>query len=432
MTTGLIIAAPHSDAGKTTLTLALLRALRDTLRPGAFKCGPDYIDPRFHEAASGATCYNLDTWAMSDDSLGEIASHHADRRVSLVEGVMGLFDGAADGRGSTAELARRTGWPVVLVVDSKGLSDSVAPLVAGFRDFDPAVSIAGVLLNRVGSDSHEARLRQALAPLGVPVLGSLKRSDALQLPRRHLGLLQADEIHTLDHYLDAAAHAVQQTVDLERLIACARPCALRPDHTHSPWVPDLGPRVAVANDIAFAFCYPHWRARWARSGVTVLPFSPLNDEPPNTDATGVFLPGGYPELHADTLASATRFKSALADQAARGTPVYGECGGFMVLGESLVDADGTAHSMCELLPIRTSFAEPRLHLGYRQLSGALPTPLAADTLAAHEFHYSHLTGNAGAPTDVAIHDALGRAASSTFHSRGSVMGSYVHLIDRPA
>jgi len=351
MTTGLIIAAPHSDAGKTTLTLALLRALRDTLRPGAFKCGPDYIDPRFHEAASGATCYNLDTWAMSDDSLGEIASHHADRRVSLVEGVMGLFDGAADGR---------------------------------------------------------------------------------QLPRRHLGLLQADEIHTLDHYLDAAAHAVQQTVDLERLIACARPCALRPDHTHSPWVPDLGPRVAVANDIAFAFCYPHWRARWARSGVTVLPFSPLNDEPPNTDATGVFLPGGYPELHADTLASATRFKSALADQAARGTPVYGECGGFMVLGESLVDANGTAHSMCELLPIRTSFAEPRLHLGYRQLSGALPTPFAADTLAAHEFHYSHLTGNAGAPTDVAIHDALGRAASSTFHSRGSVMGSYVHLIDRPA
>ncbi len=430
MTSGIIIAATHSDAGKTTVTLALLRALSAQLRVGAFKVGPDYIDPRFHAAAARTPVYNLDPWAMDDHSLAATAALHADKAFCVTEGVMGLFDGAADGRGSTAEFARRSGWPVVLVVDCKGQSDSVAALVSGFRDFDPEVGIKGVILNRVGSDNHDARLRRALAAIGMPVLGSLRRLEQLALPKRHLGLLQASEISALDAHLDAAAKCVLSGLDLERLTALAQPCALNVSATTSLWVPNFGPRLALAEDTAFAFCYPHWRARWAEAGVTVMPFSPLADEPPPPDATGVFLPGGYPELHADTLAQANYFKAGLRSLADARVPVYGECGGFMVLGKTITDANGDAHSMCDLLPIATDFSSPRLHLGYRRLRGNLPAALSARALNAHEFHYSKLTQGDGVAPSVSAVDALGAPIDSAMHARGSVFGSYIHAIDR--
>lgn len=436
MPSGLLIAAPHSDAGKTTATLALLRALRGRTRVGAFKCGPDYIDPRFHARASGEECYNLDPWAMSDRSLGEIVSYHNTADICLTEGVMGLFDGAADGRGSTAELARRTGWPVVLVVDCKGLSDSIAPLVAGFRDFDSRVQIAGVILNRVGSANHQTRLREALAGIGVTVFGSLPRSEAFALPRRHLGLLQAAELPALETLLDAAADAVRHHIDLDTLLAAAHPTRLATQpqtaSAHIPWIPDLGDRIAIADDVAFAFCYPHWRKRWLDCGVTLTPFSPLANESPASDATGIFLPGGYPELHAEQLAAADRFKQGIRAHANTGTPIYGECGGFMVLGDTLVDKSGVAHTMCGQLGVDTSFEERALHLGYRSIQADLPAPLGQHTLAAHEFHYSTLKAERLAAASATVVNAMAQPVETGFYNQGSVLGSYMHVIDKPA
>lgn len=430
MPTGLIIGAPHSDAGKTTATLSLLRALRARARVAAFKCGPDYIDPRFHTAASGEVCYNLDPWSMSDASLAEIIGYHQGFDLCLCEGVMGLFDGAADNRGSTAELACRTGWPVVLVVDCKGLSDSIAPLVQGFCSFDPRIEIAGVVLNRVGSDRHAQQLRRALEPLGVVVFGSLPRSPALNLPKRHLGLLQAQELPGLEKTLDEAADMVSRHIDLRALQRAARPSSLAPDHNHRPWVPQLGARVAIADDPAFAFCYPHWRRRWADAGVELMPFSPLADEPPCQSATGIFLPGGYPELHAETLAAAEPFRDHVRRAARAGTPIYGECGGFMVLGRALIDAAAVSHPMCGMLDTETSFASRQLQLGYRHVRGELPPLLAAESLAAHEFHYSVQQGSVARGDRIAITNAVGEPVPVSLHTRGSVVGSYLHMVDR--
>ncbi|MEM9602225.1 MAG: cobyrinate a,c-diamide synthase [Pseudomonadota bacterium] len=429
MPPGLIVAAPHSDAGKTTVTLALLRALRRRARVGAFKCGPDYIDPRFHAHASGQSCYNLDPWTQSDASLAEIIAYHQGQDLLLAEGVMGLFDGAPDGRGSTAELARRTGWPVVLVVDCKGMADSIAALVSGFVDFDRSLTVAGVVLNRVGSDAHTERLREALAPLRVPVLGALPRLQTLALPKRHLGLLQADELPGLDRLLDAAADTLSAHLSLETTVAAAARGHLTVDADHCPWVPALGDAVAVARDHAFAFCYPHWLRRWQDRGVTVMPFSPLADEAPDPSATGVFLPGGYPELHAGTLAKARRFHQALYQFAKRGTPIYGECGGFMALGHTLIDAESRPHRMAGLLDIDTSFADRRLQLGYRRVQLAAPTPLGSAPLGAHEFHYSQRVASRQAAATAEIVDARGQRHDNTWFASGSVSGSYLHAID---
>ncbi|MBK1668467.1 cobyrinic acid a,c-diamide synthase [Rhodovibrio sodomensis] len=432
---GLLIAAPASGSGKTLVTLALLRALkRQGTRVASLKVGPDYIDPAFHTAASGRPCLNFDGWAMRPVTRADVLRRLSrDAELLLGEGVMGLFDGAAGGAGSTAETARLTGWPVVLVVDAKGTAASAAALLEGFARHDPGIELAGVIFNRVGGDGHAALLRAAAAQARVACLGCLPRRGDLEMPSRHLGLVQAGEHADLDARIDAAADWLTPAVDLDALAALARPADL-PAARAEPRVPPLPPpgqRIAVARDQAFAFAYTTVLDGWRAAGADVVPFSPLADEAPEPGADAVYLPGGYPELHAGRLSANARFLDGVRAAAARGAWVFGECGGYMVLGRGLVDGAGMRHAMAGLLDLETSFAAPRLHLGYRSLETAASTPLgpAGVRLRGHEFHYAATLSETGAPFARAA-DAAGRDRGDTGLIAGSVAGSFLHLIDR--
>ena len=494
---GLVIGAPASGSGKTTVTLALLRHLRGRgVRVGSLKVGPDYIDPAFHAAASGRACLNVDPWAMREATFAAaVGAASEDADLVVVEGVMGLFDGATADEGSTADVAAGLGWPVVLVVDASAMAASAAAVVHGFASYRGDVAIAGVIYNRVGSDRHAELLVEATAGTGLPVLGCLRRDPALALPDRHLGLVQASEHPELERFLTDAARAVGEQVDVDALVGLARngspvtkaepvcpgqddagqemrrrrpggpahrrslasddaatgaagaahrgtagsdvPLAGPGAATAGPGgsgtsLPVLGQRIAVARDEAFAFAYPLVFDGWRRAGAEVVPFSPLADEAPSPVADAIYLPGGYPELHASRLAGAGRFIEGLRNAAARGAVVYGECGGYMVLGESLVDADGEAHEMTGLLPVATTFAERRLTLGYRTAHALAGGPLgdAGTGYRGHEFHYARVLREDGDEALFRCADARGRDLGPAGRRIGRIMGSFVHLIDR--
>lgn len=423
---GLILAAPSSGAGKTTVTLALLRLLaRQGVAVRGAKSGPDYIDPKFHAAACGQVCVNLDAWAMTPARLRDLATGEG---LLVIEGAMGLFDGAPpDGRGAVADVARALDLPVVLVVDAGRMAQSVAPLVAGFAAHDPRVRVAGVILNNVGSARHAAMLRRALAPLGLPVLGAMPRRADLAMPSRHLGLVQAGERADLAAFLDLAADALAAGVpgdapfDLDRLVGLATDIP----GAEAARIAPPAQRIAVATDLAFGFAYPHLLADWRAGGAEIATFSPLADDPV-PEADFVYLPGGYPELHAGRIAAAAQFMKTLRRHA-MDRPVYGECGGYMVLGTGLIDAQGERHAMAGLLQLETSFADRRLHLGYRSL--ACDTGPLAGAWLGHEFHYATTIRAAGTPLFTA-RDAEGTALPDMGLRAGAVMGSFAHLIDR--
>lgn len=440
---GLIVAAPASGSGKTVVTLALLRRLaRDGVRVAGAKAGPDYIDPMFHAAACGAPCPNLDVWALREATLATALSDLSARAdLVIAEGVMGLFDGInLPGRpdaGSTADLAAATGWPVVLVVDAGRQAASVGALLRGFASHRADVTVAGVIFNRVASAAHATVLSDAAhaAVPGLQVLGCVPRDAALVLPDRHLGLVPAGEHGDLDAFLDRAAAIVGDALDRDALTALARPAILQPvDPAAGPTPPlaPLGQRIAVARDAAFAFAYQSVLDGWRQAGAEIHPFAPLANEGPDHAADAVYLPGGYPELHAGRLAAAGRFLDGLRRAAARGTTLYGECGGYMVLGDGLTDADGVRHAMAGLLPLETSFATRKLHLGYREtiLAAAGPLGPTGARFRGHEFHYATIVreepGQALFHARAANGDDLGPAGLVA----GTVAGSFIHLIDR--
>jgi cobyrinic acid a,c-diamide synthase len=435
VTDGLIVAAPASGSGKTIFTLGLVRCLaRQGVAVASAKAGPDYIDPAFHAAASGRQCLNLDIWAMRQGTLAAAAARLVrDADIVVVEGVMGLFDGATACEGSTADLARWTGWPVVLVVDAHAQAASAAAVVRGFATHRQGLCVAGVVFNRVGGARHAAVLEEACAASvpEVAVLGCIPTEKDLKLPERHLGLVQAGEHADLESFLERAAALVGVHVDLNKLRALARPWRGAPVCPSAPLLPPLGQRIAVARDSAFAFHYALVIDGWRDAGAEVVPFSPLADEAPDEAADAVYLPGGYPELHARCLASARRFLDGLRAAQRRGAAVFGECGGYMALGEGLIDADGCRHAMAGLLPLETSFATPRLHLGYRQATlaagGFLGAPGAR--FRGHEFHYATVVKEGPGQPLFECADALGKTLGPTGLIAGKVAGSFVHLID---
>ncbi len=426
MAKGLVIAAPRSGSGKTLITLGLLAALRRRGRIAApAKTGPDYIDPAFHAHAAGRESINLDPWAMQPAQLRALAGQHATGAdMLLVEGVMGLFDAAADGQGSTADLAEMLGLPVILVVDADKQSQSVAPLVAGFAHWRPGVSIAGVILNRVASARHERMLVSALSATRIPLLGAIPRRPELAIPERHLGLVLPGELTRLSDFLDSAAEAMSDYVDLPALEQLA--LTFTQEASIPPALPPLGQRVAIARDAAFAFLYPHLLEGWRSAGAELSFFSPLANEAPAEDADAVFLPGGYPELHGAALASATNFHAGLRAARDRDALIYGECGGFMALGEALIDRDGISHAMSGLLPMTTRIDRPKRVLGYRRLlhESVLPWPQG---LNGHEFHYSSAKQTGLPPLFEAL-DAEGIRQLPMGAKLGRVMGSYAHVI----
>lgn len=422
---GLLIAAPSSGSGKTTVTLGLLRALsRRGIRVTPGKAGPDYIDPAFHAIACGATCLNYDPWAMRPELLRLQASGEGPL---VIEAMMGLYDGAADHTGSPASLAKLLELSVVLVVDCARLSHSVGAMVRGFISHDANLRIAGIILNKVGSLRHESMLRAGLSGLDVPILGIIYQDRLLGLPERHLGLVLAQEIEGIEAFMNHAADVVSETCDIEALAALSARDGMaggRPEGV----VPALGRHVAIARDQAFAFVYPHLTDGWRVQGTEISFFSPLADEGPADGADAVFLPGGYPELHAERLSGAANFRAAILDRAASGAVIYGECGGYMTLGEALVDTSGAEWPMLGLLPLTTSFASRKRHLGYRKLT-ALAGPYAGQRFTAHEFHYSTVVHEGQAERVFDAVDAAGEVVGLAGLARDNVSGSYMHLID---
>lgn len=434
-----LIGAARSGSGKTTLTLGLMRALtRRGLRVGAVKCGPDYIDPAFHAAATGKPGLNLDSWAMEADLISELAGNlAAESDIIVAEGAMGLFDGApggASGSGASADIAAILGWPVLLAHDVSGQGQTAAAVLRGLSCHDPRVRVIGAVLNKVASPRHRRLCFEATEKTGLPVLGALPRDDALSLPERHLGLVQAGEIPSLEAKLDELAQFVESYVNVDGLlglIGSTTRYAL-----HSPPAgglepiksPPPGQRIAVARDDAFSFFYPHLARRWRAAGAEIYFFSPLADMPPPEDCDFCWLPGGYPELYAGKIAASTRFLSGLA-RFATTRHVHGECGGYMVLGDCLIDKSGVGHGMAGLLGLETSFAVRKLSLGYRAIRLLDDHPLGGAGAArrGHEFHYSTILREQGSPFAQSS-DPYSEAENPSGLRRELVSGSFFHLI----
>ncbi len=429
-----IVGAARSGSGKTSVAIGLMRALkRRGLAVRGAKSGPDYIDPGFHAAATGAPGVNLDSWAMAPGLLDRLAAGQAaGADVVVVESAMGLFDGipAEDGRsGAAADLARRWGVPVLLVLDVSGQSQTVAAIARGFATHDPGVRIAGVVLNQVASERHERLARDAVEALGIPVVGAVHRNPDMALPERHLGLVQAREHAALEGFIERLADVMATSVDLDAVLALAAPLAAGAGSGAALIAPP-GQRIAIAEDAAFSFVYPHVAAAWRAAGAELVAFSPLADEGPGADCDACWLPGGYPELHAGRLAAAARFLEGLARFAAAGKPVHGECGGFMVLGRALEDAEGVTHAMSGLLGHVTSYAKRKMNLGYRQarLLADAPIGRAGAAVRGHEFHYSRLVEGGGDAALVELSDGQGKALGPAGARRGSVSGTFFHAI----
>lgn len=426
---GILISAPSSGTGKTTVMLGLLRAFSDMgLRVQPFKSGPDYIDPAFHHAAARKASFNLDSWGMDEGLMNTIVAEGEDADIAIAEGSMGLYDGVAtkgaSGFGSSAETAVRFGWPVILVVDVSGQAQSAAATAHGFMKYMPDLPFGGVILNRVASPRHERLARLGMDQAGIKVLGVLPRRGDLALPERHLGLIQAIEHPDLEQAISNYAGFLGEHVDLEAIRAVAQ-------GRNAPKVGRLvrppAQRIALARDAAFSFTYPHLLKAWRSEGAEILPFSPLNDDLV-PDADLVWLPGGYPELHAGTLAGANRFLTSLRKHAAT-KPVHGECGGYMALGTTLIDKEGVAHKMAGLLGVVTSYEKRKFHLGYRQavLQEAVIGYQRGSRLRGHEFHYSTILEEPDAPL-AQVTDADGNLVSETGSLRGHVSGTFFHMI----
>jgi cobyrinic acid a,c-diamide synthase len=434
MTRGLMIGAPRSGSGKTTAALGLLRAFR---RRGVdvvgLKSGPDYIDPAFHAAASGREGVNLDSWAMAPKLLSALAARAAAPcALALCEASMGLFDGvpSTSGRtGASADVAAALAMPVLLVLDVSGQAQSAAAIVKGCAAYDERLKLAGVIVNRVGSDRHRRLVTQAIEAMGAPVVGALPRNDKVALPERHLGLVQAGETDELEARLGRIADFIETHVDCDRVLALAGELDLASPALAAVALRPPGQRIALAHDVAFSFIYPHLVQGWRAAGAEIVPFSPLADEPPPHDCDFCWLPGGYPELHGPRLAAAARFREGLR-RFAETRPVHGECGGYMALGQSLVDASGTAHPMAGLLGVETSFEKRRMTLGYREARIAANSALGPKgaLLRGHEFHYA-TTVTTGADDPFAyIRDVYGSPEAPSGSRRGLVTGSFFHVI----
>lgn len=432
---GLIIAAPASGTGKTTLTLGLLAALRARgLVVQPFKSGPDYIDPAFHTNAAGRVSVNLDTWAMGKDQLLGLTDAANGADLIIAEGSMGLFDGVAKagafGTGASADLAILMGWPVVLVLDVGGQAQSAAAVALGFAAMRPELRLAGVVLNKIASPRHEALVRDGMTQAGITVFGALPRNSAITLPERHLGLVQAQELPELTEILSRAGQFIADHIDLDALIHAA--AGARTPTTPQTITPPAQ-RIALAQDAAFSFVYPHLLDGWRRAGSEILPFSPLADQFPDPSADICWLPGGYPELHAGALATHQNFQSGTR-AFALSKPVHGECGGYMAMGAGLIDKAGMRHEMLGLLRLETSFHTRKMHLGYRRaiLVEPLPNMPAGSILNGHEFHYATITAQPDAPL-AHVTDANGATVAETGSIRlqaegGRSTGTFFHLI----
>ena len=399
---GLVIAGERSGVGKTTVTLALLAALaQKSGRVQSFKVGPDYIDPMFHHRATGRPCYNLDPILTSEAYVQQCFAHRChDAEFALVEGVMGLFDGASglSDVASTAHIARLLNLPVLLVVDCSRLSRSVLAIVHGYRSLDPRVFIAGVVLNRVGSDRHLELLTDALSSIDVPILGVLRRQDAIALPDRHLGLIPTAELPQLPEILHRLAHLGHTSFNWPTLTPLLTLHPSPPPSSPSPHPPSHSPKIAIAQDPAFSFYYPDNLDILRDLGAELVPWSPIQDEHLPADIDGLYFGGGFPEMFAAELSANQGLLAQIKTLLQQGLPAYAECGGLMYLSTTLIDLNENPWPMVGALPTTVRMTG-RLTLGYRQAIAQRPSPLlsSGQTLWGHEFHRSQTDTQSAEP-----------------------------------
>lgn len=430
----LVIAGTHSGAGKTTATLAILAALRERGRQvQPFKVGPDFIDPSHHRAVTGRPSRNLDGWMLGADRNRSIfARAAADADMSIIEGMMGLFDGSSPTNdiGSTAELAKQLNAPVLLVVDGSAMARSAAAMVAGYARFDPALRVVGVLFNRVGSDGHYQLLKAAVEQeTDVVPVGYLRSDVSMAIPDRHLGIVMAEE-QGIDQLYHCLGKAALETIDLDRIEAFAHSCGTLPGSVSQPMIKDHGrtARIGVAQDQAFCFYYPDNLEFLEAAGAEVVTFSPLHDHA-LPDVEMVYLGGGYPELHGAVLATNTTMRAAIKRFANHGGVIYAECGGLMYLTESIRDLDGRSHDMVGIFPAETVMRRSSLTLGYRTVECSRRCILGEVGITArgHEFHYSMLVARGPIQYACTLRDAEGRSKGQDGLMSGNVVALYTHL-----
>jgi cobyrinic acid a,c-diamide synthase len=391
----LVIAGDRSGSGKTTVTLALLAALRSrSVSVQSFKVGPDYIDPMFHQAVTGRPCRNLDPVLTSEAYIGDCFHRHAPTaEYALVEGVMGLFDGASgtDDVASTAHIARLLDLPVLLVLDCSRLSRSIAAIAHGYRSFDPRVKIVGVVLNRVGSDRHLELLKEALQSINLPILGVLRRQDHITIPDRHLGLVPTDELDHLPPILDQLAHLGNTCFDWENLLPLLKTLETFPTGHPVPRTQHPAPRIAIARDRAFSFYYADNLDILQQLGAQLVSWSPMADAKLPENISGLYLGGGFPEVFSEQLSANSQAREAVKVAIEFGMPTYAECGGLMYLSRDIIDFEGQSRSMVGVLPT-TAVMDNKLTLGYRQALALRDSSLlpARHQVWGHEFHRSYL------------------------------------------
>jgi cobyrinic acid a,c-diamide synthase len=454
----IVVAGSGSGVGKTTATVGLCRALRARgLTVAPFKCGPDYLDPTYHARACGRKSHNLDGWLMGRQAaLETFAAGAKGADVAVLEGVMGLYDGASatEEAGSTAEMAKWLEAPVLLVLDAAGMARTIAAVAAGFVGFDPALTIAGVIANRVGSRGHLELLRQALAT--PPVLGAFPVAAEQAFASRHLGLRTADADTLPEARMDAWGRLVEEWWNVDAVLEAARAGSRRisqedgkteqtgrvqlgapqtlptflPSCESAPAAPPATParcRIGIAMDEAFHFYYEDNLRRLAHLGAELVPFSPLRDQR-LPDVDGLYLGGGYPEVHAAALAANRGMVGAIAAFAGRGRPVYAECGGLMYLAQSIVTTEGTVHPMVGLLPGQAVVSTKLEALGYVEVEIQQRCILGPAGLRfrGHQFRYSRLEGTEAADTTYSVRRRRGGAVAPEGYRSGSVLGSYVH------
>jgi len=428
----IVVAAPHSGAGKTTVATGLMAALRKRVdgRVGAAKVGPDFIDPSYHALAIGRPSRNLDAWLCGADAVAPLAvKAAAGTDVLIVEGVMGLFDGAADDghTASTAHIAKLLEAPVILVVDASAMSGSIAAVVHGFATYDPDVDVAGVILNRVGSDGHEVMLREALRPLGVPVVGALRRDDAFVWRDRHLGLVPVvEQPHDIAASVRRLATAVAESCDLDAILDIAGRAPALPSSDLPVPRRQAGVRVAVAQGKAFSFSYPDNLEALEQAGAELLPFDPVHDRQLPDGAQGLVAGGGFPEVYAEQLAANLPLLEDVRQRVDAGLPTWAECGGLLWLARSIDD-----HQMAGAIDAKATMTA-RLTLGYRRATPTVDNPLVTvdqDELRGHEFHYSAIE-----PTGDALRLTARFGQGTAGFATPTLLASYlhIHLATRPA
>lgn len=418
----IVVAGTHSGVGKTSVTLGLVGALRRrglTVQP--FKVGPDFIDPLHHQHASGRPPRNLDGWMLNPETNQErFARTTADADAAVIEGVMGLFDGS-DGkseRGSTSEMAKLLGLPVLLVIDASAMARSAAALIHGYTSFDPDLRVAGVILNNVGGEIHAGMIRDAVAG-AVPILGALPRAKDLVVPERHLGLHLPAEART--DYVEQLAALIETHIDLDALLRNS--VIERLPATAAEPVPRRKARLAVARDEAFCFYYADNLELLEQAGAELVPFSPI-DQPLPENIDGIYLGGGYPELHADKLAANTTTREAIREFASAGGPIYAECGGLMYLAEAL-ELDGDTHPLCGVLPFTTTMPAP-LAIGYVEITTTGGLFGSGQTARGHLFHHSAIAGDPIADRCYRIKNSRGEETQEGYLVK-NVLASYAHL-----